>query len=714
MRLAISTAPAHRNWFLYPGLLAVLLLISVAFTVPYINSQQAFLGGDINDGFYQLTLQVVNKFHQSPLAAFQLVCKSLNGDYNKLFSLPLLPFFLIFGDSYLVYVLSLAIVYLLPFLLVVGAIATQLIPVYPKAVFISTTLLAATITPNWVTIFQGYPDISAAVIIALSLWVCLWKVGRNLIWLFPYRWQIPVLGFLFSFAILLRRHFAYAVVAVLGAICLYTAIVFGLQLRHNPRLAWRNLGRFGVQIGLVIATCLVTLLLLAWTFTVRAFTEDYVSLYDSWSRPWQVVFSFYGLLYGWSIWGCAIVGLIAGALTGILSIPATLLIGIFGTLSTGLWLLKLRYTETYYALHFAPFVLLGLSAFAWTIGLKLKAHKRSLFLALFSLLLLVNAVFGITSLGNVMPSAARSWWAASFPPPVRSDYDRVVQVVNFLRQLAPAQEPIFVAYTARFPMHLIRGAEATLYGEDRILNLTQGSATDSDGSYPLSKLLAAQYVVVTQPFVDWNAPEQQTVKAVFDLFTQGWEFAQDFAPLPQQFQVQDGVVTIYQRMRPTSIDRAARTLHDLQVQVNKPLGKQLDWIALSPSLDAVVKRSKNRQRLNLSAVFPDSSPDSNQNHTASFLYLGALPQRAEVKGRAILSKSCPGMNLSVSPLNQQGQPVHPAQTLQLTQAAPLKLQLNTSGAIYLLLQTSPIQPIPQEAEPCLFKLNAIQVASAPD
>lgn len=716
MKLAIFSANFRKNGSFYTGLIIGLLLITIVITVPYIRSQQAFLGGDINDDFYQFLLEVTDVFRQSPLAALQLIHQSFDQDYNKLFSLPLIPFILAFGNSYLVYVVSLAIVYLIPFTLVIGAIATQLIPVYPKAVFASTALIAILITPNWLTILQGYPDISAALLIALAIWVCLQGIHQDFIWLFPFRWQIPLLGFLFGAAVLFRRHFAYAVIAVLGAIFIYTTVVFGLQLRHNARTAWPNLWRFGLQISLVIATSLVTLFLFAWQFTLRALTADYGSLYDSWSRPWFDVFSFYSSLYGWLIWLLAITGFVAGLFTRRLNLPAAVLISSFGGLSIGLWLFKLRYTETYYALHFVPFLLLGISAWVWTIGLQLSRIQRSLFLTLFSFLLLINAGFGITDMSQVsqisqvgqISAAVRPWLAASFPPPIRPDYDRVVQVVDSLRQLAPAQEPIFVVYTAHLPMHLLKAAERTIYGkEGSILNLKQGSPTDSDGSYPLPDLLKAKYVVMAQPFAAWNAPEQQISKTVFDVFAQEWELTQDFEQLSQHFSLQgNAIVKIYRRIRPTPIERAVRTLHAMQTQVNKLPGQQLDWISISPAPDASVKRNrKNQQTLNLSAIVPAI----NQNNPASFLYLATLPDAAEVKGRAILSKSCVSVTLTVSPLNQQGQPVNSRQTRQLTQTSPLNLNLNSTGATYLLLQASQPQSNAEPPEPCLLKITHLHV-----
>ena len=714
MKLAISTPSGiPKKWLFYIQLIAAFLLITVAITVPYINSQRAFLGGDINDGFYQFTLQIVGIFRQSPWAALQTVYESFDLNYNKFFTLPLIPFVLIFGNSYLVYVISLAIVYILPFTLVMGAIATQLIPVYPQAVFASTALIAATLTPIWVTILQGYPDISATFTTALSILIVLKAVGKRFTWLLPYRWQVPALGLLFAATILLRRHFAYACVAILGAMVIHTAIVFGLEFRKHPASAWRNLLRFCLCITLTIATSLITLFLLAPEFTQRALFSDYVSLYDSWSRSTVEALYFYSTLYGWIVWLLIGLGFVAGVLTRVLSLPVALFISSFGVLSLIVWLFKLRYTETYYAIHFVPFIILGISALVWTILLKLNRKKSAVLLTLISLCFAVNALTGLTKIGEGSETW-RSLFAASYPPYVRNNYDNIVQVVKFLRQIAPDQEPIFVVYSAHLPEFMILGAERTLYGKDgSVLKLMKGGATDSDGFYPIEEILKAQYVVVTEPFAAWRESEQQLIKTAFTAFTQNWEITQDFQLLPQQFDLQNGVVTkIYQRIQPTSIDRALRTLHAMKTEVNKPVNEQPAWISLNPaSNSSVQRRQKSKRKLNISAALPAA----NEGKTASFLYLKKLPERTRVKGRVVLSESCSNVTLTVSPLNQQGQATSTGQTLQLTQTSPLELNLDSTGASYLLLEASrspiPSSPVPSTTEQCLFKVNNLVVSS---
>jgi hypothetical protein len=486
---------------------------------------------------------------------------------------------------------------------------------------------------------------------------------------------------------------------------IHTAIVFVSEVRLYSRQAWRNLITFAIRLGLVIATTAITLLGLAWDFTIRAFTENYVSLYDSWSRPIGEVFQFYGELYGWFVWLFVAIGFLAGIVTRTLAFPAAVFINSFGFISILIWLFRLRYNETYYALHFSPFILLGLAAFVWTILLHLRGQNRFILLALFSIVLSWNAVVSITPLSNTS-NPLRPLFAAAYPPPNRQNYGNVLQVMEYLRQVAPNGEPIFVVYAQHLPMHLILAAERTVYGEaGRILRLKQGSPIDSDGFHPIAELLEANYVVVTEPFLGWNETEQQAIQAVHTAFTEGWEITEDFAPLPRSFDLQNGVTTtIYQRIRPTTPDRAVRLFHALQTQVGKSLGLQPDWIALSPN---GVVQPGNRRRYSL-----QSQPIGDAATLPStFLYVGEFTEQTALKGRVIVPAPCGETTLTFSGVNEQGDAVSGSEAIQFTENTPLRLDLNLGNAAYLMVEMVNAAWNSAEPQQCSTGVNNLVVSS---
>lgn len=663
------------------GLLALLALMIIIITIAYISSEHNFHWWI---DWYGRTLDIVTTWRESPGEAIQRVQQSLIAERNRLYTLPLIPFILVFGSSRLVYEIALALVYLLPFALVMGAIATQLIRAHSRPMFWATAFLTLLIPVSWIPTFMGIPDTGGAVFLGLATFFYLQDV-RLKTW-----WRIPLIGFLIGAAILLRRPFVYAGVTFLGAISLQALIFFIAEIRKpslqavnekqalslreslNPMVqpwrwlrsrlgrreslnyrfasvstylaafapwvwwreptttgggnpyarAWRNLLLAGVQIALIAATALATLWIVAPHFTYAALTTNYKNFYTSWSLPFSDIVNLYASFYGWGTWLLVLLGFSASLVTRSLPLPAVSLIGLSGVLSLIVWLIVLRYGNVFYSLQVTPFIVIGLVALIWTTWSRLRGKRRSLLLGVMGGYLVVNFIVGLAPLGT-MSRVFHPLFALNMPPLVRTDYDEVVRLVNSLRQLTPEGEPILVVGFQRLQLtgNMLRSAESLLYPEeDRVLNTLPTPEVDSRDSYPLEEMVEAQYVVVpsqlpayssnpTQnPAVGEWLPNQENdvVNVVFDAFTQKWEFAQDFQRLPTQFQFENGVVvSIYQRLRPTSLATAVRTLHAMQQKIGERPGSQGNWIILSQWLHNTTVRRNSGSRYKVVAFRRD-------------------------------------------------------------------------------------------------------------
>jgi len=410
MPLALQQFKPYNKLVINSGLFAVIVLLTISVPFAYVSMEYCFNGGDINDEFQIYANQVALAFRESPFKAIQLIRESLAWEYNRIFALPLIPFILIFGDSRLTFVISLALVYLLPFSLTLGVIATKVVPVHPRTVYWSTALLTLLIPTNWIPTLYSYHDTDGALLVALATLVYLQDVNLK------HRWQVPLIGFLLGAAILLRRHFVYGGLALLLAIISYGLIVFFAQLRQKLQLrrSWQNLLDYSLRVGVIVVTILITLFTIAPTWTYRALTEDKITLYASWSKPFSEVFQLYTSLYGWTIWMLVVLGLFLGILTRTLDPITTIFISLFGGFALILWLGKLRYYDTFYALHFSPLVTLGLVAFFWTIWIRLRGKLRIMLLGTFSLYLICNMVIGLTYIGQ-FNNPLRPLFAANFP-----------------------------------------------------------------------------------------------------------------------------------------------------------------------------------------------------------------------------------------------------------------------------------------------------------
>ncbi|HSF76816.1 MAG TPA: hypothetical protein VLA84_23690, partial [Microcoleus sp.] len=585
--------------FLIDGFfLFLLVLVTVAVTSIYVSSEHTFYWWDYA-GYNTATVNTANLFRESPDKAWRGVIESLSKEKNLLISLPLVPFILLFGESRLSYILSVSLIYVLPFRLLLGAISAKLIPVYSRRVFWSTVLLSLLIPMSWIPTLRGYLDTGGCVFVALAILVYLQDVKLKS-W-----WNIPLIGFLLATAILLRRHFAYSAIAFFGAATLQVFIEFIILIYRNktalssPKdkeevvpFPYRCLFESGVKLGLIAVTSLTILMLVAGDFTRSALTVDYRNLYVAWSLPVNDILTRYADFYGLATWLLVLIGFSAGILTRTLVPAAAIFVSLFGVLSLIEWLLVLRYGYLHYTIHITPIALLGLSTFFWTTWLTLKGKVRYFMLGAAGLYLVVNAVVGLIPLKIDLPRL----FVGNFPPLVRSDYDEVVKLVEFLRKLAPNEEPIYIAGASNsFNANILRQANRKLNPPEGWwkLNTIGRPQIDSRDTYPLPELLQSQYAVVAVPFQQvlptdeqvLRSHEQDVVKVVYDAFIQNWEIARDFQLLPEQFKLENRVtVSVYRRMRPTDTATAVRTLEAMQRQIVDRPGTQLDWISLHQSI----------------------------------------------------------------------------------------------------------------------------------
>ncbi len=662
-------------------LLGFLALITVAITALYVSNERNFHWWI---DWYFSAIRVTSAFRESPWEGLELVKNSLAQDRNWIYTLPLVPFLLTFGTSRLVYELALALVYLLPFAIAMGGICSKLVRVHQQTVFWAASLLTLLIPVSWIPTFMGIPDTGGAFLIALASVVYLQDVKLRR-W-----WQIPLVGLLLGLAVLLRRHFVYGCIAFLGAITVQALLSFSVEVRKKPQLAWRNLIEYGVRIGLISAMAASTVMAVAWQFTYRARLTDYGTLYKSWNLPLGEITSLYASYYGWGTWLLVAIGFSASILTRAVALLTVSFIALSGIFSLIAWLVVLRYANVFYSVHITPLVIIGLFALIWTTWISVKRKVRTIILSVIGCYLVSNLVIGLAPVGN-LSHFLHPLFALNMPPLVRTDYDEVVRLVKYLRQLAPKKEPVFVVGNQRLQLDssLVRGVEILLYGhEGRILRLLPVPKVDSRDTYPLESLLKAQYVVVPNslptypsggvlqdtnkfPVVgEWlTDKELDVVTVVFDAFTQNQEIAQDFKRLPVQFTLERGtVVSIYQRIRPTSLDTAVRTLNTVVQRTGERPGGQVDWLVVNPHSNyslvkknlnntyKLVSRPSDRLLKTLAKELGQLQRDRTGGRGTSFLYLGSLPENAQVTGGVIsLSEPCVSSSLRLSTLNKDGQ-----------------------------------------------------------
>jgi hypothetical protein len=638
------------------GTLLILLTVAIAsLTSLYVASEHTIYWWDFV-GYNNAANNLANLFRESPERAINDFIGSLSLQKNYLVTLPSVLFIYLFGDSRLAYILGLNLIYFLPFSLLLGAIATKLISVNPRQVFWTTVCLTLLIPIAWSPTLRGYPDIGAALFLQLAVLIYLQNTQLNR-W-----WQMPVIGLLLGTSILFRRPFAYGAIAFLAAITCQALIEF-LPTIKTGKLDVKKLLNRGIKIGLIALTCFLVILIFARGFIENSLTEDYKTLYAAWSLSVTDIFARYLCFYGLGTWLIVALGFTVAALTDLLVPNTAIFLALFGGFTSIEWLIMLRYGNIHYSIFFTPFVVWGLAAFFWTLRYFPRGKKRKIALTAASVYLFINLILGLTPIGK-FNNFSNPIFATNFAPLIRSDYDEVLRLTDFLSKLAPNRELVFIAAASNhFNANVIRNANRILNPDEawRLFALSKPHI-DSRDTYPLPELLAAKYIVIARPFQKvllsdeqvLRPGEQDLVKTIYDAFNDNWLIASDFAKLPEEFKLDKGiVVSFYRRIKPTSTATAVQTLRKMEEEMGERPGRQLDWMSLQQSpyitlnYDAVLKEGDGGFKL-----IADGG-DRSKKPSTHFLYLGDLSSRAKVTGKfKILEEKCGTVNLRLSMLDK--------------------------------------------------------------
>lgn len=688
-----------------PAFIVPVTVMAGAIALLYVAMEHTFYWWDFV--FYQnRTLEVFAAWQDSPAAAWQDVVDSLAFDYNKLFTLPILPFFIVFGPTRESYILALVLVYLVPFAITVGAIATQLIGrpqktewVTNRLIFYTTTLLALLFPLTWVPTLRGWPDIGGAWLMGVAIWLYFQDQNHWYRW-----WRIPVIGIAIAMAFLFRRHFAYSGIAFFIAAGIQALVATATCSQKSPFATtpaaifsqqWQTFVSQAIRIALMGISALVTLLVVAREFTYRAIAHDYRSLYTSWQVPIPEILQTYANGYGWGVWLLVMVAIVVVTRMGLVNGIAGRFLLVYGVVLSGEWLVWLRYDFIHYTLHFTPLVILAVTTLCWSIAQHLDRNLRRWLLGTMIAYLSLNFLLGLTTLGS-FSHPLRPIFAANYPPLVRQDYPKIVRLTEKLREVASPEQPILVAADSDILNRgLLRNADWNLHAPPELpshcsipcdfLNFLSAPTIDSLGFHPLPSLLSAEFVVVGKPFQHrLLAKEQEVVQAVTVPFLHNWAIAEDFKKLSPTFALENGVqATIYQRMKPTSIATALQTftaMHDNWeishpgngwLPLEFPTSKQI--IATTPSTSRIqVQLNAGEDRHFLYSPPPDSF-SANEN------------QALRVSGKAILD-NCQPQTLIFSVRNHRGKPVA-THEISLTQTdTKFRFSIGDRNFSYLLLE----------------------------
>lgn len=682
------------------GLFLLLALFSSLVAILYVSSERFYYFWDWG-GFQVLAINHARLFLRSIPELLYSINQSRGLEYNYLYVLPLIPPILVFGFTRLGYILSVALVYQLPYALCAAGIAAKLIPGRSRGVFWTAAFLILAIPATWVPTLRGYPDVGGATLVLLAA----------LLYLQDIRLRSPgrsaVIGLLLAAAVIFRRHFAYWVLAFYLSMALQALGFFLSMARRDRARANRELAGAGVSIAAAGLASLALMATVGKPLLLRVLNENYLALYQSYELSITATAGYFLASYGWAI--CAAAGLsflVILRRRALNPAPAAFLL-LSGGLTLLPWLLLVRQTGPHYTLQFTPLVLVGIVAFFEIIVEGPEGMVRVLALAGAASFLAVNMFLALGP--SRLPVAAAPLFSASYPPLYRLDFEEVGRLVAYLREIAPNGDPIYVADSSLvMNPDIIIKAEEQLYGvENSKLDVLDTPQIDSRDFYPLEPLLEARYVLFSTPFQRHiSADEQKVVQVVSQAFLQGWEISRDFTQLPEQFHLGENVtLSIYRRTKETSPAAALRTYEQMKGYIGRRPGSQPGWILLNQQ----ASRLFFLQDVHAVSHFQFRWSLADSREDILLLFSGELPEEGAIKGQVgFEGEGCSPALLGLNALNASGQTIDSAEqsVAAPAEAQDFALPFQRRGAAYLLFFLRHEGEGPDSAqESCILRLD---------
>jgi putative flippase GtrA len=491
---------------------------------------------------------------QHPIAVLDSLIGSVRtSDYSPLPVLPLVPLGWLFGTNRLPYILAITNVYLLPAALIMGFLVQRLFCLHPRSPrlpFLPFVLAATSILflhVLWAAVLRGYPDVAGVVLIGFIL---LLHFGK------PLAEQglgtLVVTGVLLCLLVLLRRWYAYWVVAFFPAL----AVAHALDLYQRHGIAWRQYLTASHNLIIIGLTFTLALFGLATPFALKAIQTDYSDIYSAYrfSSSWVDAAGLLSRVFGWVEF---VAGL--GGLAWLVVCKETRLVGSFLLIQLFIVFVLFVRTQDFGVQHhylLIPSIAIGIAAVVigfWERIANGLWRAASVGLVLTTLLLSSITVFASGAMGiadrfgSLLPSLR-------FYPLVRNDIDVLENLLAHMEELQLEQPgEVYVLASSRVLNSAILQNTCKLGPRLRFFCeriLTTNDVDKRDG-FP-RQILRAQYLIIANPTQYHLRPEDQRVIGVLVReVVEGHGIGAAFQRLPGEFKLEKGVTAwIYAKIRP--------------------------------------------------------------------------------------------------------------------------------------------------------------------
>ena len=509
--------------------------------------------------YWRKTIDLAGRLHHDWLGAMRMVLRSVrHSEYGIAAVVPLAPATLLFGESRLVYILSIVVLYGLP---AVGVLAFFTQRAFLRPVVASTLATAACIVtigllPQlWLPVFVGLPDIVGCIVIPLVWWLVRGPVERA-------SWsRIAGAGLALALLVLLRRWYAYWVVSLLVALAIDGA--WRARGGAATAAAWCRVAGLG-------AVALATFLLFTGSLGLRMLQTDYGDLYSAYRSADPLHTAAVELVRDFGPFWLALAAGGAGLTLYQARTRALARLLLLQALATVVLFTRTQNFGSHHYYLLIPQIAVFAGALAGALAsIRHAALRATLCAGLGSILLLDFLSVFVPGVQPALGPLAAAFASRVYYPMVRDDLDEVARLTRVLDALTrDGSEKIYVLSSSvvlneEVPRnaHLVDASLPDL--DPRILRT---SHVDKRDGFPW-RLEVANYVVLTAPVGYHLDPKDQRVIGIpARALANGTTIGRSFARLPDEFLLDGGTrVSIFKRNRDLAKEDLDAILAEFQV-----------------------------------------------------------------------------------------------------------------------------------------------------
>jgi hypothetical protein len=649
---------------------------------------------------------------------------TLSGEYNNaMFALPLAPALMAFGESYYVYGMAVAVIYVTAASLAVGAIPVLILadywPFVSFTTFVAAAFVTATCSAMWFAVIWYYPD--AGDVLVLALWV----IGAILLLRRPTWLRTGALVALTVAVLLFRRHLLFPWSALGIGLAISAAIECWLDWRtSDPQDRRMRLQVGAFRIGTLVASAIIALgiMLILVPSYVRQMVS--VAVHHAYSdfelSPTEIVVGMLGVI-GITPIVLSAAGYVAGAI--VFRSRRFEIVGL-GLGAVGHVMLLIFVIRQVGPQHFivagAFFLPLGIGFGIGALAEKLRGRTLAAALVTAFLLLILSA-------GRLVDGAV----SGVMEPPLEIICQPCKPITNSLLQgrvtklslhrgmegplkevftrmdvEGPQPRMIFVvASSGAFNEALLQSAAEALLGPLAKSYLFHWvPASDTRDRLPVSEIMDADFVLVADPLQTQFRPTgSKGLASARDMFSDHSLAALDFERMGEAVAFPGFSVSIYKRVRESDDRVALATIEALQSAVPRQGYQQPSWIEIGrPRRGQPVEAGRKGDVVAHNRIKANGWP-------ARYLSYDEMPVGL-VDLRGLGTTSCPqGALLTLRVVTPEGAGGGALATRYLAQGAvqqPISLATVVPGpGLHLKLEINP----PSAEMPCDVTLERLQL-----